>query len=146
MTLKNRLLFAMVFVFFLTKYAHTAVPPKRVEDTLDRQVSAWNSGDLARFAETYSEDAVFVGTPLLHGRAALLARYKSRYPNKSAMGKLRFHILEVRPLDKKFATVIGEWRLSRSKSAGGDVGGIFSLILRNEDDGWKIVLDHSQQQ
>ena len=36
-----------------------------IQDTIDNQVRAWNSGDLEKFVETYSDDAVFVGKPVL---------------------------------------------------------------------------------
>lgn len=115
-----------------------------IQDTIDNQVRAWNTGDLEKFVQTYSDDAVFVGTPVLHSRKALLARYKSRYPNRAAMGTLSLRIIESRQLDSNVATAIGEWHLTRSQAGGGDVGGLFSVVLQKDADGWKIVLDHTQ--
>jgi uncharacterized protein (TIGR02246 family) len=115
-----------------------------IQDTIDNQARAWNSGDLEKFVETYSDDAVFVGKPVLHSRKALLTRYKSRYPNRAAMGTLTLRILESRQLDSNVATAIGEWHLTQSQAGGGDVGGLFSVVLQKGADGWQIVLDHTQ--
>ena len=52
-------------------------------------------------------------------------------------------IFEVHPLDENFAVVIGRYRLERSKKDGGNVEGLFSLVVEKTDNGWKIVVDHT---
>ena len=59
------------------------------------------------------------------------------------MGTLGFSELEVHPLDERFAVVVGKYHLERTKKAGGNAEGIFSLVFEKTDDGWKIVVDHT---
>ncbi len=77
------------------------------------------------------------------GSPALLEEYKHDYPNKAAMGTLSYSDLEVHPLDENFAVVIGKYHLERGKKDGGNVEGLFSLVVENTDNGWKIVIDHT---
>jgi uncharacterized protein (TIGR02246 family) len=135
---------AIVCVLFLGYQRAGRAALGSVQETIERQVEAWNGGDLKSFVDTYAEDAVFVGKPVLHGRAALLRRYQTKYPHRSAMGHLSLHITESNQLDPNVATVVGEWHLTRPLAAGGDVGGIYSLVLRKRNGEWKIVLDHTQ--
>lgn len=135
---------AIPCILFLSFGTGSAASFGSVRDTIERQVTAWNAGDLKGFVETYAEDAVFVGKPILHGRKALLSRYQSRYPTAAAMGRLSLRIMESNQLDSSVATVIGEWQLTRPLAAGGDVGGIYSLVLQNRNGEWRIVLDHTQ--
>ena len=47
-------------------------------ETVDRQVDAYNTGDVEAFAACYAEDVVIVdaaGTELTHGRAQLIEQY-----------------------------------------------------------------------
>jgi ketosteroid isomerase-like protein len=55
------------------------------------------------------------------------------------MGKLTFSDLEVYPLGRDAAYVLGRWHLDR---VAGPIGGNFTLVLRRED-GWRIVHDHT---
>lgn len=59
------------------------------------------------------------------------------------MGALAFSGLEIQTLGTDYASALGRWRLTRAKEAGGDVGGIFTLLLRKTAQGWKIILDHT---
>ncbi len=43
----------------------------------------------------------------------------------------------------EYASVIGKWHLDRSPEAGGNVGGIFTLLFQKTPAGWKIILDHT---
>jgi ketosteroid isomerase-like protein len=59
------------------------------------------------------------------------------------MGTLEFNVLEIRMLGSDYAAVIGKFHLSRSPDSGGETGGIFTLLFRNTQKGWKIILDHT---
>ena len=75
--------------------------------------------------------------------AGLLDNYKRNYPNRAAMGTLSFSDLEVRPLDDRFAVLIGKYHLDRSRKEGGVAEGLFSLVFEKTEKGWKIVVDHT---
>ena len=114
-----------------------------IQKVLTDQTAAWNRGDLETFVATYDADCVFVGDPLIHGRDQTLARYRRKYPDKARMGQLTFTILEIKSVDNHAATVIGKFHLHRAPSAGGMANGIFSLVLRERNGQWLILLDHT---
>jgi len=114
-----------------------------IKAVLTTQVHAWNKGDIPTFVTTYTEDCIFVGKPILQGRAQLLARYQKRYPTPDAMGHLTFSNLAVHILDKDVAMVTADWHLDRNTAGGGPIGGYFSLVLHRQKVQWKIALDHT---
>ena len=59
------------------------------------------------------------------------------------MGTLTFSDLEVHPLDEHFAVTLGKYHLERSKKAGGNADGVFSLVMEKTAEGWRIVVDHT---
>ncbi len=93
--------------------------------------------------DSYAEGCTFMGSPVMHGRAQVLARYRRVYPTAAAMGKLAFTGMDVRLLDEHFATATGDWHLVRDQASGGDVGGYFSLVLESRNGRWQILLDHT---
>ncbi len=110
---------------------------------LDEQVVAWNEGNLDEFMQTYwnSEKLVFVGSRgPTYGWQATLESYKKGYPNKVAMGKLNFKILEISKIDKKTVFVIGRFELTREI---GDLTGHFTLVIQKIKGEWLIISDHS---
>jgi ketosteroid isomerase-like protein len=109
------------------------------------QEKAWNRGDIEGFASGYkdSPDTLFVGRQISRGYQQMLEDYKKNYPTKEAMGTLSFTELEAHPLDDRFTLVLGKYKLERSKKAGGNADGVFSLILEKTEKGWKVVVDHT---
>ena len=136
------LLLAIGFVFS-NNLARAADAEEDIRDLLKEQTAAWNRGDLESFVKPYAEDCTFVGQKVTKGRKEVLARYKTVYPTAAAMGKLTFGNLEVRAISERIALVTGEWHLARPASAGGEKGGLFSLVMKDVDDEWRIVLDHT---
>jgi ketosteroid isomerase-like protein len=107
------------------------------------QTESWNRGDVEGFMQTYwkSDSLMFIGKKgVVRGWQQTLDNYKKGYPDTAAMGKLSFDIVEVKPLSKEYAFVVGKWMLKRSI---GDVGGHYTLLLRRIKGQWKIVADHS---
>ena len=110
---------------------------------LKKQESAWNEGNIEKFMETYwnSEKLSFVGSSgPIYGWEATLERYKNSYPDKAAMGTLKFDILELSRIDKKTALVIGKFHLTRKI---GDLSGHFTLVIQKINKKWLIISDHS---
>ena len=114
-----------------------------IKAVLNRQVVDWNRGDTEGFLLGYATDTVFVGEKITRGLEQVRVRYQTHYPTRASMGKLTFSDLEVHMMGAAQAYVIGRWRLERAAEGGGDTGGVFSLIFRKTEKGWKIVLDHT---
>lgn len=112
---------------------------------LARQTDAWNRGDLDGYLAGYAHapTTIMVTSTLLRGWDAIAARYRSTYGDKARMGRVSFSELEVRLLGGDYALAIGRWALARAASAGGPVGGWFTLTLQKTRDGWRIIVDHT---
>ena len=121
----------------------TAPPDAAIRALLAAQAEAWNRGDLDGFMSGYERSArvSFSGSSgTRRGWDAILARYRQRYPDRAAMGRLAFSNLEVTQLNQGHALVLGEYRVERD---GGALGGFFSLILERSAAGWRILHDHT---
>jgi ketosteroid isomerase-like protein len=130
----------------------TAVPnaisesaEEAIKHLLLSQVEAWNRGSLERFMRGYwhSPDLTFFsGATVTKGWEPTLARYKERYQSQGKeMGRLEFQDLNIDMLGPKGAVVTGTWRLTMSD--GKQPHGLFTLILKRMQEGWRIVHDHT---
>jgi hypothetical protein len=93
--------------------------------------------------ETYwnSEKLSFVGSRgPTYGWQATLESYKKGYPDKAAMGNLKFTILDISKIDRKTIYVIGKFDLTRDV---GNLSGHFTLVIQKIKNEWLIVSDHS---
>jgi len=118
---------------------------REILGVLTDQAAAWNRGDLTAFLEGYwrSDRCVFAGGDKVHrGFEAMARRYREAYPTKEKMGRLSFSSLTFEQLEADHAVVTGAWEL---EIAGAEKrpGGVFTLIWRRFDEGWKIVHDHT---
>jgi peptidoglycan/xylan/chitin deacetylase (PgdA/CDA1 family) len=120
------------------------------------QVEAWNRGDIEAFTSVYADDAVFLSpSGMVRGRQAVLDRYRTRYPDKAAMGTLRLDLDDIRPLwgmeitpgsdavpgRIHGAAAAGRWTLSypdREASSGRS-----ALVFSRAGNRWTIVQDAS---
>lgn len=112
-------------------------------ELLERQVEAWNRGDVDGFMGGYwkSEGTSFSGANgVTRGWQGLHDRYKRIYPDRATMGKLTFGKIEVTPLCADAAMILGEWHLEREQKP---VGGVFTLVARKFPEGWRIIHDHT---
>ena len=115
----------------------------KVNELLDKQVEAWNKGNLKKFMDTYwkSEDLIFVGSKgVTYGWQRTFDNYKQNYPNKRSMGNLQFNILDIRKIDKRSIFVVGRFFLTRNST---NVEGHFTLVVQKKGRKWLIVSDHS---
>jgi ketosteroid isomerase-like protein len=119
--------------------------PEAIRAVLSAQQAAWNRGDVDGFMLGYenSDSTAFVGATITRGYRQVLENYHRRYPSKEKMGQLTFSAIEVMAIGADYASVLGRWHLDRSREAGGEVGGIFTLLFRKTVNGWKIILDHT---
>ncbi len=114
-----------------------------VQAVLDKQVADWNRGDIPAFVQTYAETCTFVGKTITQGRAAVEERYHRNYPTAAAMGHLTFEELKIKTIDSRIAIVTRAFHLQRDSASGGDVSGLFSLVLEHQGGAWRIILDHT---
>lgn len=139
---------SIVFVLALALSAPSAsTEGNKAEDqvleVLMAQQLAWNRGDIPGFMQAYlnSEDLRFLsGDTVEHGWQATLERYYRVYPDRAAMGKLSFVDLNIRVLSPEYAFVFGGYTLDRESDSP---TGLFTLLLQNTEDGWRVVHDHS---
>jgi peptidoglycan-N-acetylglucosamine deacetylase len=123
---------------------------------LREQAEAWSRGDLEAFVSAYAEDAVFVSpSGLTRGRDEVLERYRKRYPDAAAMGRLTLEVLETRaasgaevsmlgdavPSRVHAVSVVARWTLAYPE--GELANGLTLLVLQPRGDRWLIVQDAS---
>ncbi len=112
-------------------------------EMLGAQDAAWNAGDIDGFMGYYlgSEDLRFAsGGKIKRGWQETIDGYKTRYPDQETMGQLDFKNLEVKILSSDYAQVFGRWELTRKHDKP---GGLFTLLLKKQDDKWVIISDHT---
>ena len=119
-----------------------------VRALLAHQVERWNAGDLVGFMGGYerSERLRFhSGGDVQLGWQTMLDRYRRRYGNdRASMGVLTFSDLQVETLAADAALAHGRWRVAGARGVnGGELSGLFTLVLRKGPDGWKIRYDHT---
>ena len=137
-------LFVILFICFTsTLGAANSKAEKEIQAVFAMQEKAWNEGNLEKFMEGYwkSDQLVFVGSRgPTYGWQETLDSYKKGYPDKAAMGKLKFETLKITKIDRKTVLVIGKWQLTKE---AGNAGGYFSLVWQKIEGHWLIIADHS---
>ncbi|MGB3464667.1 MAG: nuclear transport factor 2 family protein [Cyclobacteriaceae bacterium] len=116
---------------------------KQIIKLMDEQEACWNEGNLDCFMKSYwkSDNLVFIGKAgPKYGWKTTLTNYRKSYPDKRAMGKLKFEIIAIDVLSGDSAFVIGKWQLNRKD---GDLSGHFTLLWKRIEGQWVIVADHS---
>jgi len=116
---------------------------KEITALLNKQVEAWNEGNIEKFMETYwhSDKLVFVGSHgPTYGWQATLDNYKKGYPDKKTMGHLEFKILDISKIDKNTVFVIGKFDVTRE---AGELKGTFTLVVQKKQGKWVIISDYS---
>ena len=134
---------ATLLLLVFTVLVSSAQDKRQIMAVLDKQASDWNTGNLVAYMQGYeqSDSLMFVGkNGPTYGWNQTLANYQKNYPDKGAMGILRFDIKKVQMLSHDTAFVLGAWHLKREKD---EPQGYFTLILKKFKNSWKIISDHS---
>ncbi|MDT0630286.1 YybH family protein [Rubrivirga litoralis] len=130
--------------------ADTAAVGAGVRAALAAQVEAWNQGSVRGFMEGYAQTDTLTflsGGAVRRGWDEALAGYQRGYPDAEAMGQLVFSDLTVHALAADRALAWGRWRLQRAGDApGAGPGGLFTLVLAQTPDGWRVVHDHTSSE
>ena len=116
-----------------------------IKHMLVSQIEAWNHGNLEGFMQGYwhSPDLTFYsGADITKGWEPTLERYRRRYQSQGKeMGHLDFQDLDIDVIGRRGAVVTGKWQLTMSD--GSTPHGLFTLVVKKEPGGWKIVHDHT---
>lgn len=116
---------------------------EKIVSVLMAQKDAWNRGDMEAYMEGYwkSDSLKFIGkNGVQYGWKNTLENYKKSYPDKNAMGKLEFTVVQIEILSPQSAFMIGKWKLTREKDTP---QGHFTLLWKKINNKWKVVADHS---
>lgn len=119
-------------------------PAEAVPEMLHRSADAWNAGDLSGFLEPYRQgtETTYIGSSgLRQGSGEIRTRYAPLFRPGAERDSLRFVDLRVRQLDGDHALAVGRYVLHR-EGRRTDTG-MFTLVLEEFDEGWRIVHDHS---
>ena len=130
-------------LIFGLNWQNKAVDKVEILSVLDRQVEAWNTGDIEAYMQDYlkGDDLRFAsGGNVESGWLPTLERYLQRYPDRSAMGRLETENFDVQVLDKDDALVFGSWALIRDKDRP---SGLYTLHMKKISGDWVIVSDHT---
>ena len=115
---------------------------KAIKEILNTQKECWNNGDIDGFMEGYwnSEELIFTSLNYkpAFGWKNTIDRYKSSYPTKESMGKLKFEFLDLKLISKNTASLKGKWELIRESD---NPNGLFWLDLQKFDKKWLITKD-----
>jgi len=114
-----------------------------IRAVMDRQVAAWNRGDIDGFMDGYvhSDKLEFVsGGKITRGWQTVRDRYHRKYDSREKMGMLAFSDIKVASLKANIAVVQGKWSLRRK---GDQPHGSFVLVFRHTPSGWRIVHDET---
>ena len=126
-----------------TKYMSSDKAESEIRQVMRMQEKAWSAGDIDAFMEGYwkSEELSFVGkSGITKGWTTTKNNYKRGYPDKDAMGKLTFDILEMNRISGDAYHMVGRYTLVRATDKP---TGIFTLIWKYIDGKWLIVSDHT---
>jgi ketosteroid isomerase-like protein len=126
-----------------------AAPPPSAElavrQLLDQQVAAWNRHDLEGYMAGYWRSPAltfYSGGTITRGFQPTLERYRRRYQGEGKeMGRLSFDEVVIEVAGPGVALARGRWRLEMRD--GQQPRGLFTVVLRQLDEGWRIVHDHS---
>jgi uncharacterized protein (TIGR02246 family) len=133
----------------VVRVAATTALSSEARALLETQAAAWNRGDLEAFCSVYADDALFATAGgLTKGRAEVLARYRSRYPDAAARGTLSFEVLAVDVLapgavkaEPDAIAVVARWKIAHTGKPAAE--GLTLLNLVRAPGGWRIVHDAS---
>ncbi len=117
-----------------------------IRKIIAEQEQAWNRGDLPGFMAGYQKSPQLIfagGSKITYGWQETLDRYQKKYSSKEKMGSLQFSEIQIFPIEKNAAVVLGRWQLTIGDQKP---AGLFTLLFRKQEEGWRIVLDHSSSE
>lgn len=132
-----------VFLFLIIlSCTNTTNDKETIVNVMKQQEKDWSDGNIDAFMQGYwqSDSLMFVGkNGIKYGWKNTLNNYKKSYPDKAAMGKLTFDLIQVN-VTGNTAYVLGKWDLTREND---NPNGYFALYWKKIDGKWVITIDHT---
>ncbi|GAB3823377.1 YybH family protein [Pontibacter rugosus] len=114
----------------------------QVIPTLHGITKHWNSGNLDEFLTVYDSAATFMLPTGPVGVKEMKGYYQEAFTTDGTpTSTLSFDSLEVKPLGKEHALVLGRYTLTNQDST--KQSGRYTLVMENTDGSWHILHDHS---
>ena len=120
-----------------------------LEAAVADSVEGWNTGDIDRFLALYSDspEATFVGSQgVMRGVGEIEEAYRGAYDwsraDTAERGELGIQSLGIRQLGDDHALYIGRYTLTFDGEREPATGPT-SLVFAREDEGWRVIADHS---
>ena len=128
--------------------APPSLDPQRLTEVLAAQfqqsAADWNAGDLQGFLSVYSKDSATMylsGRRFEHGFAWIERHFATAFAPGAARDSLRLEEFSARPLGTTYALATARYVLYRNGVTS--ASGPFSVVLQEQTNGWKIILDHT---
>lgn len=138
----------IIFIFaVIINYSCTPTSDEKQDKTaiiavLRAQEKAWSQHDIEGYMKGYwkSDSLKFYGSSgkIAYGWDKTLSNYKKNYPTPEHTGTLKFKINDITQIQNESYYVMGEYHLTRKV---GDANGVFLIIFKKFDGGWKVVAD-----
>ena len=115
-----------------------------VDELLTDSEEKWNGGDLDGFMYWYQRgpETSFMGSDgPFYGWEQIRERYAPRFGPGASRDSLRFENLETRPIAPWLGLATARYVLFQEDSV--TATGIFTLVVENTPEGWRIIHDHS---
>ena len=140
----KKLILILCFIVFSCSntFQNNGKAISEIKALMEKQVKSWNSGSIEGFMKYYWKSEKFTfqsGNNRLQGWQSLLDRYKKNYSGEN-QGNLKFSDIDVKLLTKDQALVLGRWQVTLPDTTK---EGLFTLIVKNLPEGWRIIHDHS---
>jgi len=132
---------ALAFLAIILSAAGARSDDLQVMQTLsDRLAAAFNSGDSARIAQLYTEDAILMppGAKTIKGRDGV-EEYWSVEAHTVTDTKLT--AVEVTSTDQAQAQEIGSFTARSRGARPREIGGKFVILWRKAGDDWQVAVD-----
>ncbi len=142
----SRIISIVIFFTSFVINSQTLIERDRLEilQVLEKQSVSWNESNIEAYMDGYwkSDSLRFIGkNGITYGWKATLERYRKAYPDKEAMGFLKFEVLSLEFLSPNKTFIIGKWNLERKGDK--NIGGHFTLIWEKIKGKWLITVDHT---
>ncbi|MDF1672142.1 MAG: DUF4440 domain-containing protein [Vicingaceae bacterium] len=135
-------LFYLILVTFMISCTNSTNEQAAILSVMNQQEKDWSTGNIEGFMQGYwqSDSLMFIGkNGIKYGWQTTLDNYKKSYPDKAAMGKLEFEVLNLE-VNNNTAYMLGKWSLIRKAD---NPNGYFTLYWKKIDAKWVITIDHT---